>query len=63
MIERVHLPYQVKAQGEAGIALIGLGLELHLVSPIQLLHAMISWRRTVTNVKEGLLIVLEGMML
>ena len=48
-----YLPHQVRAQGEAMIAQTSVGLELHLVSPTQLLHSRISLRRATTNVKEG----------
>ena len=56
MIGRAHLPHQVRAQGEAVIAHTCIGLELHLVSPTQLLHSRTSWRRATTNAKRGLLI-------
>ena len=57
VIEGVHLSHQVRVQGEAGIAYIGIGLELHLVSSIRLLHARTSWRKVITNVKRGILII------
>ena len=57
MIGVAHLPHQVMAQGEAVIAYIGIGLELHVASPTQFLHIRTSWRRVTTNMKKGLLII------
>ena len=52
MIEGARLPHQVRAQGGAVIAHTGLSLELHLASPIQLLHGRTSWRGAITNTKR-----------
>ena len=57
MIGVAHLPHQVMAQGEAVIAYIGIGLELHLASSTQFLRIRTSWRRATTNMKKGLLII------
>ena len=62
MIEGVHLPHQVMVQGKARISHIVIGLDLHLVNPIQLLYAKISSRETVTSVRRSLLTVAWGVM-
>ena len=49
-------------QGKAVIAHITIGLELHLVSPIQPLHAKTSWERIGTSVGRALPTMAWGMM-
>jgi len=62
MKEGIHLPHRVMAQGEAGIAYIVIGLELHLVSPIQPLSTKTGWRRAVISMRKGLPTMAWGMM-
>ena len=62
MIKGVHPPDQVMVLREARIVHIIVGLELHLVSPTQLLHAGTDWIRVVINVRKGLLTMAWEMM-
>ena len=62
MKEGIHLPHRVMAQGEARIAYIVIGLELHPVSPIQPLRTKTGWRRVVISVRKGLPIIAWGIM-
>ena len=49
------------SQGEARIAHIVIGPELHLVSPTMRLQFGISWNRTETGVRRGLPTMAWGM--
>ena len=54
VIEGVHPPHRVMVLGEVGTIHIIVGLELHLVSPTQLLRAGTDWIRVEINERKGL---------